>query len=198
MNLCVGIEASLVRVVTDDIKVLLAIHTTSEKCSVALLRNGHKLGFACSTDKNQHSRDLFNLLDEIFEESKMNYCDISHLAVSVGPGSFTGIRIGMSVASGIACASEIKILPVTEMQIAGYKDQLRCTQEVRINICRFEYKQIINENLHSISKITYSKSSARDACSNNALDLGMCAIYIANLSLDFSAFEPLYILDSYI
>ncbi len=91
---------------------LLAIETTGELCSVAILKSEkifYEVGIA---EKNVHSEKLMPAVENVLELSGLELKNLKAIAVSVGPGSFTGLRIGMSVAKGLAFGSGLPIIPV--------------------------------------------------------------------------------------
>ena len=96
---------------------ILAIDTSSEICSVAILENDKLI------DKNEldngktHSENLMPLLDELLKRNSLNIKNIEMLACCVGPGSFTGIRIGVSTIKPIAEVLNIKIATVTSLEV---------------------------------------------------------------------------------
>ena len=91
---------------------ILAIETSSELCSVALIFNEKKFSEINFLDKHVHSESLMIFIDKLLEISKLKISEIKSIAVSSGPGSFTGIRIGYSAAKGIAFGLNLPIIPV--------------------------------------------------------------------------------------
>ena len=75
---------------------ILAIDTASEICSVALLENSTLISHLYTNDSNTHSVNLMPLIDKIFKKCNLSLNDIDLFACNKGPGSFTGIRIGIS------------------------------------------------------------------------------------------------------
>ena len=80
---------------------ILAIETSTTVCSVALLSNNIIIATKESIEKNAHSRLLSLLIKELLEEQKFRINNIDAFAVSIGPGSYTGLRIGVSVTKGL-------------------------------------------------------------------------------------------------
>lgn len=91
---------------------LLAIETATEICSAALVREGVLLSHRDLSERNIHSEKLLPLIDEIVKEAAMKFHDVDAIAVSIGPGSFTGLRIGLSAAKGLAMAAGLPLVPV--------------------------------------------------------------------------------------
>ncbi len=91
---------------------LLAIETSGELCSVALLKTEKNFYEVNIAEKNVHSEKLMLAVENLLELSETELKNLKAIAVSVGPGSFTGLRIGMSAAKGLAFGSGLPIVPV--------------------------------------------------------------------------------------
>jgi tRNA threonylcarbamoyladenosine biosynthesis protein TsaB len=83
---------------------ILCIETATAACSVALLKNGALVKSRHTDRKNAHSTVLNLFIDELINSSGFNYSDLDAIAVSKGPGSYTGLRIGVSTAKGLCYA----------------------------------------------------------------------------------------------
>lgn len=90
--------------------VILCIETATAACSVALSHNGILSGHRLSLVKNAHSKILNILIDELLQEAHLKYSDLDAVAVSKGPGSYTGLRIGVSTAKGLCYALDIPLI----------------------------------------------------------------------------------------
>ncbi len=93
---------------------ILAIETSSQACSVALSVSG------MITEKheilnNQHSEYLLSFINELFLNSAITKSELDLIAVGNGPGSFTGIRLGMGVAQGLAYGLGIPLIPISSL-----------------------------------------------------------------------------------
>lgn len=95
---------------------LLAIDTSNKIASVAVFENNEFLGEKLSDDQKTHSEKLLPIIDELLSELSLNIEDIDLFAVSVGPGSFTGIRIGVATIKGIAQALDKAVIGVTSLE----------------------------------------------------------------------------------
>ena len=94
---------------------ILAIDTSSEICSVAILEDERVIDEINLDNGRTHSENLMPLIDEILKRNNFLVSDINLLACSVGPGSFTGIRIGVSSIKPIAEVLNLKIASVTSL-----------------------------------------------------------------------------------
>lgn len=96
---------------------LLAFDTATASCSVALWRNGEICGHAEKLLNRGHAEALFPMIGEVLDTTGTRYADLDGLAVTVGPGSFTGIRIGLAAARGIALAAKIPAFGATTTEV---------------------------------------------------------------------------------
>ena len=83
---------------------ILALETSAKSVSVAVVENGAVLASAYQNMGLTHSVTLMPLLDSMLKNAGLTAKDMSLIAVAAGPGSFTGLRIGVSAAKGLAWA----------------------------------------------------------------------------------------------
>lgn len=109
----------------EKFKPILAIETSEKLCSAAILLGEDDFFELNIQQKNIHSEKLMEMISTLFNSADVQLKDLSHIAVSIGPGSFTGLRIGLSVAKGLAYGADIPIVPVPNfdalaLQISNY------------------------------------------------------------------------------
>jgi tRNA threonylcarbamoyladenosine biosynthesis protein TsaB len=92
--------------------VILALETATMCGSIAIVADGHCVAELSLQNKETHSRRLLAGVDWLFGETSLDWQAIDAIAVSQGPGSFTGLRIALSTAKGLAMASDRKLLGV--------------------------------------------------------------------------------------
>jgi len=93
---------------------ILALDTSGAACSVALRdRAGRLLAHRFQALARGHAELLMPMLRAAMEEAAVGFADLALIAVTTGPGSFTGIRVGLAAARGLAVASGVPILGVT-------------------------------------------------------------------------------------
>ncbi|MCX6168278.1 MAG: tRNA (adenosine(37)-N6)-threonylcarbamoyltransferase complex dimerization subunit type 1 TsaB [Ignavibacteriales bacterium] len=155
---------------------ILALETSGTLCSVALYLDINKFIELNYLEKHVHSQKLIGMIDTVLKISDIELNKIKSIAVSMGPGSFTGLRIGLSAAKGIAFGAALPIIPVPTFdafahQIAEYlPDQSRFAIAVGANIeeayfARYFKKGIkveILEELKLIEKINLENLVASD------------------------------------
>ncbi|MGL5290478.1 MAG: tRNA (adenosine(37)-N6)-threonylcarbamoyltransferase complex dimerization subunit type 1 TsaB, partial [Vibrionaceae bacterium] len=94
--------------------IILAIDTTTENCSVAVRHNGEEL--ACSELAQQsHAAKILPMVDNLLAQAQLSLNQLDVIAFGRGPGSFTGVRIGVSVAQGLAFACDLPLLGISSL-----------------------------------------------------------------------------------
>jgi tRNA threonylcarbamoyladenosine biosynthesis protein TsaB len=91
---------------------ILCLETATNLCSVALCDSAGVVSLRESNDLKSHASKLTVFIEEILKENKIRTGNLKAIAVSKGPGSYTGLRIGVSVAKGIAYASSIPLIGI--------------------------------------------------------------------------------------
>lgn len=103
-----------------DPSYLLAIDTATRYAGLALYDGGRVLSEASWLSNNNHSVELMPALVRMLDRQGLGAQDLAAVGVSIGPGSFTGLRIGVSVAKGLAEAQRIPLLGVPTLDIVAY------------------------------------------------------------------------------
>ena len=97
---------------------ILNLETATKNCSVALAKDG--ITIACkelATENFSHAEKLHVFIAEVLVENNIQYSDLNAVAVSQGPGSSTGLRIGVSSAKGICYALNIPLIAIDTLQL---------------------------------------------------------------------------------
>ena len=95
---------------------ILCRETASTNCSVAIGVNGKLLALKEDYDSSySHAERLHNFIKEILEENDLKLSDLDAIAVSKGPGSYTGLRIGVSAAKGICFSLDVPLISVATL-----------------------------------------------------------------------------------
>lgn len=95
---------------------ILALSTSSNICSVALLENEKCIQELNICNEKTHSEKLMPLIDELLNNNNITLDDIGLIACDNGPGSFTGIRIGVSTVKALAEVKQIPIVPCSSLE----------------------------------------------------------------------------------
>ena len=84
---------------------ILAFETSAKAASVALMEDGSLLAEAYQNAGLTHSRTILSMAEHLLQSCDRTMGDVNAIAVAMGPGSFTGVRIGMAAAKGLACTA---------------------------------------------------------------------------------------------
>jgi tRNA threonylcarbamoyladenosine biosynthesis protein TsaB len=99
---------------------ILHIETATDVCSVALAEDGEMIDLRETSVSQSHAHILTIFIQEIFHKNKLSITDLKAVAVSIGPGSYTGLRIGVSVAKGICYGARIPLIAIPTLDIMCY------------------------------------------------------------------------------
>ena len=100
---------------------ILAISTSSKAVSISLNKSGSMLAEPICSDGLSHTKTLMPMIDELFSSFSVSCNDINCFAVDTGPGSFTGVRIGVATANGLALGSNKPIVGVSSLLALSYQ-----------------------------------------------------------------------------
>lgn len=88
--------------------------------------NGEKVFSKIDCTQNKHTDELLNVVDELLKDAKLKINDIENICVCIGPGSFTGLRVAISVAKGLAIGIKAKVFVLTNFDIFGKLNDNSC------------------------------------------------------------------------
>jgi tRNA threonylcarbamoyladenosine biosynthesis protein TsaB len=94
---------------------VLALDAATEACSVALLCEGELISRSVEAGRD-HAQQLLAMIEELMAEGQVSWSMLDGIAASIGPGAFTGVRIGVSVAQGLAFGAGLPVAPVTTLE----------------------------------------------------------------------------------
>jgi tRNA threonylcarbamoyladenosine biosynthesis protein TsaB len=95
---------------------ILQIETATASCSVALAKDGNVLAFKQINERNIHAEVITLFIDELIALAGIKYNDLDAVAVSCGPGSYTGLRIGISTAKGLCFALDKPLIAIETLE----------------------------------------------------------------------------------
>ena len=119
--------------------VILAMDTSIGNCSVALIAGGVVIGQLEAEETGQQSSVLVPLLEQVLEENGLTYHDCDAIACSIGPGGFTGIRVGLTTARAIALVSGKPMIGISTLENTAYNARLEGDILAVINAWRGQY-----------------------------------------------------------
>ena len=99
----------------------LAIDTSTDSASLALVQDGQVLAEATWRCEQNHSVELLPRLAHLLDETKVGLQSISCVIVAKGPGSFNGLRVGISTAKGLAFSLGIPIIGISSLELEAYQ-----------------------------------------------------------------------------
>ena len=103
---------------------ILNIETATKNCSVSLSDNGKVINCREISDQGySHAEKLHIFIEEVMLESKIQFGDLCAIAVSQGPGSYTGLRIGVSAAKGLCYSLSIPMIALDTLSILAHQIQ---------------------------------------------------------------------------
>jgi tRNA threonylcarbamoyladenosine biosynthesis protein TsaB len=99
---------------------ILFFDAASSVCSAAIFADGVVIAKNQKLITNQHAEILVSMIEQILSDVKMDYSDLNLISTTIGPGSFTGIRIGLATARGLSLACNIPLIGVTNFEVLAY------------------------------------------------------------------------------
>lgn len=147
---------------------ILCIETGTDICSVGIARDGELMSLRESDQGRDHAKQVAVFVDELFRETGVKPDELDAVAVGMGPGSYTGLRIGVSFAKGLCYGLNIPLLAVGSLealtdvaikdyeagiiQVEGWDEALLCPM---VDARRMEvYTQIFNSRCESQSEVS--------------------------------------------
>ena len=137
---------------------ILNIETSSTVCSVSIAKNGELLALKEINNGFTHAENLHVFIEEALIDASLNIKQLNAIAVSKGPGSYTGLRIGVSAAKGFAFGLKIPLIALNTLQIMTF-DALALSKDEKVVYCpmidarRMEvYTSIYNHKLEQLTK----------------------------------------------
>jgi len=137
---------------------ILCIDTATEACSVALL-NGNQVTDRYQLAPREHANLTLPMVEELLAESSLTLQQLDAIACDVGPGAFTGIRIGVGIAQGLAFAADLPTIALSSLAllaIGGHSDNLQqrhwlCAIDARMDEVYFAAYRI--DSAHQVELI---------------------------------------------
>lgn len=142
---------------------ILSFDTTNNLASVAIIDNGKVISCGSTNENSQQAEKLFELINDAFRVSELELSDIDLISVTNGPGSFTGVRIGLSAALGMRMSFGKKIISLSNFQVLAWKARQKDAGKdiaVILDARRDQvYLQLFNEKLEELSEARLVKVS---------------------------------------
>lgn len=138
---------------------ILNIDTATDICSVALANNATLLAYRENKDGKSHAKTLLPFIADVLQEAKIASHQLEAVAISMGPGSYTGLRIGTSTAKGLCYALNIPLIAIPTLQIiaAGVAHSYSANHQIvpLLDARRMEvFTCIYDSNLQPVTEVT--------------------------------------------
>ena len=153
---------------------ILCIETATRSCSVALAKDGNLLQFKEEvSEQYSHSEQLTHFIESLLKEQGIALSDLDAIAVSKGPGSYTGLRIGVSTAKGLCYALDKPLIAISTLEAIASGMEKQCPNKVycpMIDARRMEVytaffqagKQLTDIEAHIVETDSFSKMLAKE------------------------------------
>ena len=138
---------------------ILCLETATPSCSVALVHNGEVLACEEEPKGQNHSEKLTLFIDSVMKKAGVSYDELDAVAVSMGPGSYTGLRIGVSTAKGICYAVSKPLVAVNTLESMAYGGCALISPELSFPVISTERSE--RRNLPQNQKILIPMIDAR-------------------------------------
>ena len=93
------------------------VDTSSHYVNLAIIENNEVIDFYSEKNDNKLSERIFNLIEKFFSINNLKVHDLDKIFIATGPGSFTGIRVGLTIAKTMAWALKIPLIPVSTLEL---------------------------------------------------------------------------------
>jgi tRNA threonylcarbamoyladenosine biosynthesis protein TsaB len=97
--------------------IVLGIDSATDKLAVGIAADGRIVSETLRESSREHASHIIGLIDDVLTKSSVRRSELSGIAVAIGPGSFTGLRIGLAVAKGLAVALKIPLVGVSTFEV---------------------------------------------------------------------------------
>lgn len=154
---------------------ILNIESSTTNCSISLSLNGKLIFLKEKNDeKYSHSTNLHSFIQESLKESHVSVKKLSAIAVSKGPGSYTGLRIGVAAAKGLCYALDIPLISVSTLLVLGKQLKVKKGLIVPVMDARRDevYSAVFDSNFNMVRKVIpeiIKKNSFDEYISENKL-----------------------------
>jgi len=148
----------------NDSKNIIAVETSSDVCGISFISNGKCLKTIQQKSDRKHIEKIPLFYTSLKEDIGFELSDVSAIAVSIGPGSFTGLRIGLSFSKGLAFSNNLPMIPVSTMMSLAFsckndKPELGVMHShgKKIFCQQIKWKSNLPEPLDEIKVLTWSE-----------------------------------------
>ncbi|MBU2493611.1 MAG: tRNA (adenosine(37)-N6)-threonylcarbamoyltransferase complex dimerization subunit type 1 TsaB [Bacteroidetes bacterium] len=155
---------------------ILAVETSGDLCSAAVMMDEKSFSEINILKKHIHSEKLLLMIKQVLGSVDLSVNDIAQIAFSNGPGSFTGLRIGLSAVKGIAFGVDIPVIPVPTFDALAYKISLSVNNDTNFGVVSnvnteelyfSAYKKVNDQNLELLKELSLIKKDEFEISTKN-------------------------------
>ncbi len=191
---------------------ILSVDTALGQESCAIIKDGEVVAFSQGTENSLQAERLFEHINNVLAETNLKYDDFEYFAVDLGPGSFTGIRIGLSAILAIGLAQNKKVVGISSLEALANKlsesGATRISSAINAGREQAYYQEFnlqsgllseySNPELIDVNKLIFADIGNVDECKITSLpdarDIGLLAHkLIINDNADFERKSPIYV-----
>jgi tRNA threonylcarbamoyladenosine biosynthesis protein TsaB len=153
---------------------ILAVDTATKSCSVAVIDEDSLLAESTTVNDQTHTRHLLNIIDTVIGKAGLKITQLDGFAVSIGPGSFTGLRIGISSIKGLAFSLNKPVVGVSSLETLAFQCKqspyLICSvidaRRQEVYFCRYRYSkaELQKEDLERVASPAEAVRGIREPC----------------------------------
>jgi tRNA threonylcarbamoyladenosine biosynthesis protein TsaB len=177
--------------------IILNLETATTNCSVSLAENGITIAIKeHDTPNYSHSEQLHLFIQEVLKEGSLSLPDVNAIAVSKGPGSYTGLRIGVSAAKGLCFSLDIPLISIPTLDSMAYQARdakvdfvIPVLDARRMEVYSKVFDADLNEVRETKAQIIYENSFASYLKKGKVLLMGSgaekCKEVLSNPAIEF-------------
>ncbi len=170
---------------------ILCMETATERCSIVVTNDGKILGQATSSSDFEHSAQLTLLVNAALQQSQCQLADLDAIAISIGPGSYTSLRSGLSTAKGLCYGLDVPLLSIDSLSIiaaGSIQEQKYATDSLYVPMIDARRMEVYTA-VYAASGEVLEKSSAMILTSesfSDYFDRGVPLVFAGNGAPKFS------------
>ncbi len=133
----------------------LFLDTHSDNVLVVLYKDGKTFDFISKSSERDHCTVTMSLIDELLRKNNLNVHNLSEIIVVNGPGSFTGVRIGVTIAKTLALVLKLPIKTITCLEIYGLSNNKGCGKIIAVKDTKGYYFTMFNQKNENMWDYSY-------------------------------------------
>lgn len=144
----------MIRFIFATMPIILNLETATTNCSVSIYKDGELISIKeHDTPNYSHSEQLHVFIEDVLKEGNLEVSDLDSIAVSKGPGSYTGLRIGVSAAKGLCFALDLPLISIATLESMAHQVKSKSFDFIIpvLDARRMEvYSSVFDKNLREV------------------------------------------------